>query len=109
MQDLWQVRVSLGAVVRQEQAQSAALAPAVEEAQAAVQQAAVVNMDETGWRQAKQRAWLWTVVADTVTVFRIHRYRSRAVVEALLERRFSIPPGILLVMPESPCRSYNQT
>ena len=71
MQDLWQVRVSLGAVVHQEQAQSAALAPAVEEAQAAVQQAAVVNMDETGWRQAKQRAWLWTVVTATLTVFRI--------------------------------------
>ena len=62
LQDLWQVRVSLGAVVRQEQAQSAALAPIVEEARAAVQQAAVVNMDETGWRQEQQRAWLWTVV-----------------------------------------------
>src|SRR5947209_1883950 len=50
LEDLWAVRVSLGAVVRQERAQSA------------VQQADVVNMDETGWRQAKQRAWLWTVV-----------------------------------------------
>ena len=58
LQDLWQVRVSLGAVVRQEQAQSAALAPVVEEARAAVQQAAVVNLDETGWRQEHQRAWL---------------------------------------------------
>src|SRR5206468_5922724 len=51
LQDLWAVRVSLGAVVRQEQAQSAALAPVVEEARAAVQQTAVGNMDETGWRQ----------------------------------------------------------
>jgi transposase len=84
MQDLWQVRVSLGAVVHQEQAQSAALAPAVQEAQAAVQQAAVVNMDETGWRQAKQRAWLWTVATATLTVFRIDRTRSGAAVEALL-------------------------
>src|SRR5712692_5379297 len=32
LQDLWSVRVSLGAVVRQEQAQSAALAPVVAEA-----------------------------------------------------------------------------
>jgi transposase len=37
--------VSLGAVVRQEQAQSAALAPIVEEARAAVQEAAVVNLN----------------------------------------------------------------
>src|SRR5215211_218842 len=84
LQDLWQVRVSLGAVVRQEQAQSAALAPIVEEAQAAVQQAAVVNMDETGGRQAQQRAWLWTVVTGTLTVFRIGHSRGGAEVEALL-------------------------
>src|SRR5438270_3275190 len=82
--DLWAVRVSLGAVVRQEQAQSAALAPVIEEARAAVRQAAVVNLDETGWRQAKQRAWLWTVVTATLTVFRIDRTRGGAAVEALL-------------------------
>src|SRR5438067_5497310 len=58
LQDLWQVRVSLGAVVRQEQVQSAALAPVGDEAQAVVQQAAVVNIDETGWREAQHRAWL---------------------------------------------------
>jgi transposase len=78
------VRVSLGAVVRQEQAQSAALAPVVEEAQAAVQQAAVVNMDETGWRQEQQRAWLWTAVTAMLTVLRIDRTRSGAAVDALL-------------------------
>jgi transposase len=53
LQDLWAVRVSLGAVVRQEQVQSAALAPIVEEARATVQQAAVVNLDE--WRPSKDR------------------------------------------------------
>jgi transposase len=89
LQDLWQVRVSLGAVVRQEQAQSAALAPVVEEARAAVQKAAVVNMDETGWRQAKQRAWVWTAVTATLTMFRIDRTRSGAAVEALLGAEFT--------------------
>src|SRR5438270_7989025 len=84
LQDLWAVRVSLGAVVRQEQAQSAALAPVVEEARAAVQQVAVVNMDETGWRQEQQRAWLWTAVTAELTVFLIARSRGGAAVEALL-------------------------
>jgi transposase len=88
LQDLWAVRISLGAVVRQEQAQSAALAPVVEEARTAIQQAAVVNMDETGWRQAKQRAWLWTAVTAELTVFRIDRTRSGAAVEALLGPNF---------------------
>jgi transposase len=84
LQDLWQVRLSLGAVVRQEQAESAALAPVVTAAQAAVQQAAVVNLDETGWREEQQRAWLWTVVTAALTVFRIDRHRGGAVVEVLL-------------------------
>src|SRR4051812_32224106 len=92
LQDLWAVRVSLGAVVRQEQAQSTALAPVIEEAQAAVQQAAVVNMDETGWRQEKRRAWLWTVVTAELTVFLIGRSRGGVVVEALLGADF---PGVV--------------
>jgi transposase len=89
LRDLWQVRVSLGAVVRQEQAQSAALAPVVEETQAAVQQAAVVNIDETGWRQGQRRAWLWTVVTGALTVFWIDRSRGGAVVEQVLGSQFA--------------------
>src|SRR3954462_5211844 len=69
LQDLWEVKLSLGTVVRQEQAQSAALAPVVEEARAAVQEEAVVNIDETGWRQTQARAWLWAVVTAILTVF----------------------------------------
>jgi transposase len=89
LHDVWAVKLSLGAVVRQEQAQSAALAPVVEEARTAVQQADVVNMDETGWRQEQQRAWLWTVVTATITVFRIDRRRSGAAVDALLGTDFA--------------------
>jgi transposase len=88
LHDLWRVRGALGAVVRQEQAQSAALAPIVEAAAEAVQEAAVVNMDETGWRQEQQRAWLWTVVTATITVFRIDRRRGGAVVDSLLGAEF---------------------
>src|SRR5215218_3495080 len=51
LQDLWAVRVSLGAVLRHEQALGAALVPIVEEARTAIRQAAVVNMDETSWWQ----------------------------------------------------------
>ena len=88
LQDLWAVQVSLGAVVRQEQVQSAALEPAVAEARAAVQAATVANMDETGWREDKQPAWLWTAVTAELTVFQIGRSRGGAVVEALLGSEF---------------------
>jgi transposase len=89
LRDLWQVRVSLGAVVRQERAQSAALAPVVGEARAAVQQAAVVNIDETGWREEQHRAWLWTTVTAELIVFLINRSRGGAAIETLLGSEFT--------------------
>jgi transposase len=88
LQDLWEVKLSLGAVVRQEQAQGAALAPVVQEARAAVQRADVVNIDETGWRQERKRAWLWTVVAAGLTVFQIDLSRGGTAVEAALGAEF---------------------
>jgi transposase len=48
----------------------------------------VINIDETGWRQTKQRAWLWAAVAAGLTVFRIDRSRGGAAVEALLGPNF---------------------
>src|SRR3954454_13301256 len=89
LHDLWAVRVSLGAVVRQEQAQSAALAPVVEAARTAVQQAAVVNLDETGWRQEQRRGWLWAGVTAELTVFQIDCSRGGMVVDALLGADFA--------------------
>jgi transposase len=87
--DLWDVPVSLGGVVRIQQLQSAALEPVYAEVRQAVQQAAVVNMDETGWREDKRRAWLWTVVTSALTVFHIDRSRGGVVVEALLGTKFT--------------------
>jgi transposase len=78
------VEVAVGTVSALEQTVSAALEPVVAEAAAAVQQAAVVNMDETGWREARRRVWLWTAVTATLTVFQIHASRGGAVARALL-------------------------
>ena len=41
-----------------------------------------------GWRQDKQRAWLWTVVTAGLTVFGIDRSHGGAGVEALLGSQF---------------------
>lgn len=87
--DVWAVAVSLGAIARLQQVQSAALKPVYDEAREAVKQAAVVNMDETGWRENKLRAWLWTVVTASLTVFLVDRHRSGAVVDLLLGEKFA--------------------
>jgi transposase len=89
LMDLWNVRLSLGAVLRHERAQSAALAPVAAEVRAAVQQAAVVNLDETGWREGKRRAWLWTAVTPSLTAFLIDRSRGATALVALLGESFA--------------------
>ena len=82
--ELGEVELSVGALARLEQTTSAALEPVVAEVAAAAQQAPVANLDETGWWQGKTRSWLWTMVTETLTLFRIDPQRSKAVTQALL-------------------------
>jgi len=82
--ELGEVELSLGSVARLEQATSAALAPVVAEVATAVRRAPAANLDETGWWQGHRRAWLWTVVTETLTLFRLDPSRGKAVVRALL-------------------------
>jgi transposase len=78
------VPVSLGTVANLEQEMSEALAPAYQEAQAAVQAAAVKNVDETGWKEAGKTRWLWAAATATVAVFLIHSRRNFEALTALL-------------------------
>lgn len=84
--------VALGTVANLEQEVSAALAPAYEQAKQAVQQAAVKHLDETGWKQAGKKRWLWVAAAANVVVFMIHRLRNVAALKDLLGHALS---GIL--------------
>ena len=49
-----------------------------------MQQQAVVHVDETGWREGRQRAWLWVAVTTLVTVFLVHARRGTVAARALL-------------------------
>lgn len=62
---------------------SAALQPAVAAVRDYVQTQSV-NMDETGWRQARQRAWLWVAVAEYLTLFEIVDSRGAPAARQLL-------------------------
>ncbi len=46
--------------------------------------APVVNADETHWRQAGRRHWLWVAVTRVATVFTLTASRGSAVIKALL-------------------------
>jgi len=63
------VPIALGTISNLEQEMSAALAAAHAEAQQAVQQAAAKNVDETGWKQAGDKRWLWGAATAVVACF----------------------------------------
>src|SRR5262249_22139972 len=42
------------------------------------------NVDETGWKQAGQKRWLWAAVTATAALFVIHLRRGAAGLKALL-------------------------
>jgi transposase len=70
------------------QATATALAEPVAQLEAAVQGAEVVHADETSWREAGQRRWLWVVVAPLLTVFAVATSRGSGVIKGLLGETF---------------------
>jgi len=78
--------VSLGTVSNLEQEMAAALEAPHEQALQAVRQAEVKHLDETGWKQAGQKRWLWVAATHDAVVFLIHRLRNPAPLVRLLGR-----------------------
>jgi transposase len=83
------VELSLGSVSKLESNVSAALEAPVEQARQHVQQAHVAHLDETGWREGRRKAWLWTAVTSEVTVFLIATSRGAAVAKQMLGEDFT--------------------
>jgi transposase len=84
--DCFGIELALGSVTACEQAARRALAAPVAAAHAHVQQQPVAHVDETGWREARRRAWLWVAATTTVTVFLIHARRGAVAAQTLLGR-----------------------
>jgi transposase len=86
------VPVALGSLANLEQEMSQALAEPHAEAVEAVRQAAVKNVDETGWKVGGRLAWLWVAATVQVAAFLIHTRRGLAGLRDLLGENV---PGIV--------------
>lgn len=87
MSDLFGLSISTGMVCKLERQSAEALEAPYNELAVSVQQADVVNLDETSWREHRRKVWLWATVTKLVTVFTIAAHRSRDVASALLGGR----------------------
>jgi transposase len=93
MADLFGVPMSVGTISQSETLTTSVVAEPVKEARDLVEKQAVAHLDETSWREAGKRAWLWVAVTSWVTVFVIRLSRGGQVARELLGEHFS---GILV-------------
>ena len=89
LHDVCDVPISLGAVSDLEAKTSEVLAPIHEEALKFTQDRDA-NVDETGWKQGTNKAWLWAAITLSVTVFLIRLKRDRASFDDLRANSTSI-------------------
>jgi len=88
MSDFFQANVSLGSVSALEQRTSEVIRVPVDEAREYVKTQPVVHMDETGWRESNQKAWMWVAATNLVTVFLIRQSRGGKVAREMLDKAF---------------------
>jgi transposase len=81
---LFQAPIALGTISNLEAEMSAALQPAHTQAQEAVRDAPVKNIDETGWKEAGKKRWLWLATTASVACYLIHTGRGAAGFLALM-------------------------
>src|SRR6266536_5947350 len=82
--DLFQFPLSLGSVVTLQATVSTALTPIYAAIHTHVQAAPVANVDETGWKEAGKRRWLWVMVTALATCFSVATSRNGPALRHLL-------------------------
>jgi transposase len=88
MEALFHTHISLGSIPAVERQVSNALEKPVCEVVTYVQKQAVVNIDETGWKEATKRIWLWVVATALATAFRLLPSRGGDSAEEMLGKDF---------------------
>jgi transposase len=82
--DLFGVPLGPGSVSALCREVGAALGEPYDAVRAHVEAEGHVNVDETGWKQAGERRWLWVAVTRLGTAFHVAKNRSAAVLTTLL-------------------------
>ncbi len=98
--DLFGLSISTGMVAKLERSTAEALQQPMAELEGYIR-TQHANVDETSWREARHKAWLWVVVTPLVTVFHIAATRCGKVARGLLG------PAYRQVVTSDRWKSYN--
>jgi hypothetical protein len=99
------VRLSLGTIDNRTHEVGDSLEEPVKALQEQLPYQERLNIDETGWKKAGERQWLWAFVAPTFTYFHIARTRGKGVLGDILGERFC---GTIISDRYSAYRSYQR-
>jgi transposase len=83
------LRVERSTVARADARLANRLTPTYQQLLLRLRASAVVHADETGWKVAGQKAWLWVFTNDDLSVYTIDPTRAHEVVERLLGEDFA--------------------
>jgi transposase len=89
LRDVFSLEISDGQISRLQSIGRKALQAGYNDIVADVRNSAVLNIDETGWRQNGGKAWLWTVVGRLATLFSVRPSRSREELHGLIGEDFA--------------------
>ena len=89
METVLGIPMSKGSVQNACEEVSEALRTPVGELVEALPKQATVHLDETGWRQGKERRWLWVAVTGLFTVFAVHAKRGEPQLRAWYPKGYS--------------------
>ena len=89
MSSLLNLDVSLGAIDEMVMRSSEAMKPVVEDIESRLPSLDHLNIDETGWKNKKDRRWLWVFVSVFFTVFKLSPSRGSQVLESVLGKQFN--------------------
>jgi transposase len=83
------LRVARSTVARADERLANRLAPTYQQLLLRLRASEVVHADETGWKVAGQKAWLWVFTNDDLSVYTIDPTRAHEVVERILGEDFA--------------------
>jgi transposase len=105
METLFGLDISTGAVCRAAERVSEACVPVVNVIKRYTAQALYLNIDETGWKNKKERHYLWALVSPITVLFVIAASRGAKVLKEVLGEAFL---GIIISDDHSAYRSYHK-
>jgi transposase len=88
LDDAFGLKVSLGTVSKTEEGMTEALAEPYNEARSHIKEQPVVGLDETGWKVAGRKAWMWVATTPLVSVFLVIFNRGAEVAKDLIGETF---------------------